>query len=306
MKNIVILLSVLTLAVFLGLEVPHLPRALLGDECLPHAQNTSYPSLALVCGASSGVGRQWAERLASRGFDLILFARREDKLKEIATFIVKEYNVSVTIHAVDAVSDEGVTLLKNILNGERTIGFFVYNVVSSHAGELLSKTLPQLREVVDVNVMGAVTYSRLVAEHMAKRCSDGQCRGAIVLMSSVVHMHGVGTLSSYAASKAWTTSFAEALWIELGTVNIDVLGVNAGLILSESIVAYRKNHTTGSGSYDFTGQDPKDIVEEAMCALGAVPSFHSGLINKLSYFALNRLLPTKISISILTDAAKNA
>ena len=113
---------------------------------------SKYGSWALVAGASEGLGAAFAEALAHCGLNLILIARREQKLRELAAFLNKKYKVEVLAHALDLADIASVTeaLEKDSLE----IGVLVYNAAYAPIGSFDHITSKKLEMVVDVNVKG--------------------------------------------------------------------------------------------------------------------------------------------------------
>ena len=171
---------------------------------------STYGPWALVAGASEGLGAAYAEALAKRGLDLILIARRQEKLDALAENLIKKYSIKDTLAQVNL-----------------PIGLLVYNAAYAPIGEFESIAADDLAKVVDVNIKAPLLLSKFVSKQMIERK-----RGGIILMSSLAGSQGSPKLVTYAASKAFNAILAEGLWSELKEHGVDVLASIAGAIIT--------------------------------------------------------------------------
>jgi len=246
---------------------------------------TRYGSWALVAGASEGLGAAYAEALAKHGFNLILIARREHKLLELAGSLGKKYKIEVQSHALDLakISDIIDILEKDALD----IGLLVYNAAYAPIAPFSKVSKEQLDMVTDVNVKGPLLLSKYVSKNMIE-----QQRGAIILMSSLAGTQGSPKLVAYSASKAFNAILAEGLWGELRSQGIDVLASVAGAIRTPGYAAAQKKSAPGT-------LDADTVVTKTLNALGKRPLVVPGLTNKIARFLMGRLLPRTWAISMM-------
>ncbi len=184
---------------------------------------TKYGSWALVAGASEGLGAAFAEALAERGLNLILIARRLDKLEALSLQLKETYHVEIQVYALNLSDFESVKKL--LSQCQQTIGLLVYNAAYAPIGYFENISAESLEQIVDVNIKAPLLLSKLLSTQMIERK-----KGGIVLMSSLAGAQGSPKIATYAASKAFNAILAEGLWSELKKHQIDVLASCAGAI----------------------------------------------------------------------------
>jgi short-subunit dehydrogenase len=244
-----------------------------------------YGPYALVAGASEGLGAAYAEALAKRGFNLVLLARRKEKLETFAGELRGKYPVDLITHAIDLGDFEAVKTFVSALNVQ--IGLLVYNAAYAPVGLFKDIEEEQLARIVAVNVRGPLLLARLVIPKMVERK-----KGGIVLMSSLAGTQGSPRLAGYAATKAFNAILAEGLWEELKPYGIDVVASCAGAILTPGYNQKQAPRAPGTLT-------SREVAEKTLKALGKSPVFVPGAINKLARFFLMRLMPRKLAIKIM-------
>lgn len=159
--------------------------------------------LAMVTGASSGIGEAFARELAGRGFDLILVARRRERLEALAREIGGP--VSVDLLVADLGTDEGVgSVARRLELGG--VSLFVNNAGLGYRGLVADQDPANIRQLARVNFETPMILSRA-----ALRAMSARGRGHILNVASMGAFQPVPYLSVYAASKAGLLSFTEAL-----------------------------------------------------------------------------------------------
>lgn len=191
----------------------------------PDGFASKYGPMALICGGSEGVGAAYAMQLAERGIDLALVARKPGPLEETAATIRAAHpQREVLTASVDLSSAEAVPAIL-ALTGERELGLLVYNAgASARTGDFLDGDLDFPQSLLAVN---GITMMALV--HAYGRAMKARGRGGIVLVSSFAHLVGNPGLAGYSGSKAFSTTFAEALWHELKPHGVHVLAHVLGM-----------------------------------------------------------------------------
>ncbi len=215
--------------------------------------------VALVTGASRGIGRAIAVDLARRGADLALLARSEASLAETAALIEEARpGAAVLILAADVTDSAAV---------ERAVAATVARFgridwVVGNAGQaadaLIVRTKPDLLDrLLDVNLKSAFYLCSAVARPMMKQRS-----GSIVLISSIIGLSGNAGQAAYAASKAGLLGLAKSLAKELGSRNVRVNAVAPGLIetaMTEAMPAEARAHYLQTIALGRTGT-PEDVA----------------------------------------------
>jgi len=178
--------------------------------------------VALITGASDGIGRAFAEALAADGLDLILVARREAQLNDLARKLVQAHGVAVDVIAAD-LSEAGAVAGILACTAGKPIGLLVAAAGFGSVGPFLDLDAASEAGMVDVNCRSVVELVHGMASRMAHTG-----RGGIVLFSSVVGFSGAPFSATYAATKGFVQSFAEGLAVELRPRGISVLSVAPG------------------------------------------------------------------------------
>lgn len=239
---------------------------------------------AVVAGASEGLGRAFAQQLAARGHDLVLLARREALLAEVADELRAGHGVQVETLVVDLAQRGLAEVLAPL--ADREIGVLVYNAAYAPVGPLLEQPLERLEQVVDVNVRGLLTTVRTLGPSMQARG-----RGGIVMMASLAGLQGTPRLATYAATKAFTIALGEALWHELDPVQV-VVSI-AGAVRTPG---YRDaSEQEAPGTLDAT-----QVARQSLDALGRGPRVIPGWTNRAASTVM-RWLGRRRAVRLMAD-----
>jgi len=170
--------------------------------------------LAVVTGASSGIGEEFARQLAARGYELLLVARREDRLRTLAGEIAGAHNVAVEAMAADLVTDDGRAAVVDRIRNATSFGLLVNNAGFGASG-MFHRVDPDVQDQMHrLHVLTPIALSHAALENLMPRPdADGRC--GIINVSSVAGFEQAPTSVSYNATKAWMTSFTNGLAIEL-------------------------------------------------------------------------------------------
>ncbi len=173
---------------------------------------------ALITGASAGIGIDLAECFARGGYDLILAARTESALKDIADRLAKAHGVKVTPIAADlGVPNAGAKLAAEIAQRGLTVDVLVNNAGFGHTGAYADTPIEPQTGMVDLNVRVLVELTHIYWKSMlAKK------RGGILNVASTAAFQPGPLMSIYYASKAFVLSFTEALWEEARGTGVKV------------------------------------------------------------------------------------
>jgi short-subunit dehydrogenase len=179
---------------------------------------------ALVTGASSGIGAVYADRLARRGYDLILVARRRDRLEALADKLQKESGRSVEILVADLVDRAGLALVEQRLKDDASITLLVNNAGSALTGPFVEHDLDAVDTLIRLNVTAPTRLAHAIARPFAKRGS-----GTIINITSITALAPPTLVSGvYAGSKSYLLTLSEALQAELGPQGVTVQAVLPG------------------------------------------------------------------------------
>ena len=166
--------------------------------------------VAVVTGASSGIGRAFAEHYAREGHPLLLVARREDRLRVLAVRLSGEHGVEVGYTVADLATEEGMRTVRDAVDGVRALVIVVLNAGFGAAGRVAELSRERQTRMVVVNCAAVVD----LAAHVLPRLVT-QRNGTIIVMSSAAAHLPIPETAVYAATKAFDLHFAEALADEL-------------------------------------------------------------------------------------------
>ncbi len=182
-----------------------------------------YGPWALVAGASDGVGAAFAEELARRGVDVVLLARRQAVLNEVAAGIAERTGAQTRTLAIDLADPDAAAAVATA-TADLEIGFLVYCAgADPDFAPFLSQSVGAAEAMVRRNCLVPMQLCHHFAGPMAQRG-----RGGIVVLGSGAGLAGGPNMVAYGASKAFDMVFAEALWSELHEKGVDVLGLILG------------------------------------------------------------------------------
>jgi hypothetical protein len=188
---------------------------------------------ALITGASAGIGEEFARQLAGRGYDLILVARRRDRLEQLAE------QLPTTTHVVDCdlVSD-AASLPGKVEKLGVDVDLLVNNAGFGLRGRFLELDPEREAEMVRVNCEAIVVLTHAFVPAMVERRGGG-----VITIASTAGMQPLPYEATYGATKAFAISFMEALWMELRDTGVRLLVVNPGPVKTEwqEVAGYDEN-----------------------------------------------------------------
>lgn len=188
--------------------------------------------VAVIVGASSGIGRATAKVLAARGATVVLLARRADRLEALATEIAASGG-RATSHAVDVTKLADLSVVARNVDTE----FGPASIVFNNAGVMLPTPLADAGRTdwgrqVDLNIVG---FNNVVQVFSSQLIASAELRGVADLIntSSISARTAFPRFSVYAASKAYVSHFGDQLRTELGPLNVRVTTLEPGIVETE-------------------------------------------------------------------------
>jgi len=172
---------------------------------------------ALVTGASSGIGAVYARRLGAQGYGLILVARREERLKELAEELERSHGVEAEVLAADLSEDAGLRKVEERIARAGNLEFLVNNAGFGTRGLFFRADTEEQDRMHRLHVLATVRLSRAALPGMVARG-----KGYVVNVSSVAGFGQSPGNASYCATKAWMNSFTEGLFLDLATIGSPV------------------------------------------------------------------------------------
>ncbi|MGH7986214.1 MAG: SDR family NAD(P)-dependent oxidoreductase [Candidatus Binataceae bacterium] len=216
-------------------------------------------STALITGASSGLGEQFAYSLGRRKYNLVLIARREERMRSIAARAKEMGAPETRVIACDLSRREAPEEIQRRLDGEQvTIDYLVNNAGFGTSGHFERLPLERELEEIDLNVKALVALTRLFLPAMVRRHG-----GTILNVASTAAFQPVPYMTTYAATKAFVLSFSQGLAAELSGTGVTVTAVCPGPVRTEfQGVAHNEKAFMPS----FTYMEAPKVVEQAIAA----------------------------------------
>ena len=190
--------------------------------------STQSQGTALVTGASSGIGAVYAQRLAARGFDLLLVARDQQRLEEAASTLRDEYCFQVEVLKANLTQKDDVLKLEQRLRSDSSISLLLNNAGVAADGLLANADTDLLERLIQLNVTAVTRLASAAAASFAKAG-----RGTIINIASVVALFPERFNATYSASKAYVLSLTQSLNAELDGTGVKVQAVLPGVTRTE-------------------------------------------------------------------------
>ena len=244
---------------------------------------------ALITGASSGIGRDMAEELAKRGYNLILAARRRDRLEEISAELCKRYNICCEVTEVDlAKSQNCYELYENIK--DKDIDILINNAGFGIFGEIAETSNERELELIDVNIKALHLLTKMFITDFSKK--NG---GYIMNVASIAGFMPGPKMACYYASKNYVQSFTLAVYEELRQreSNVKISCLCPGPVKTEFSEVAKVKFGIGSMTSEATARIA--IRNMLRGKLIIIP----GIRNKLSVFMM-KFVPRKILLRVVS------
>lgn len=239
---------------------------------------------SLVTGASSGIGAEFARQLARRGSDVVLVARRRDRLEALAAEIVAEHGVRATVVPLDLGEPSAVADLVAELDRQGLrVTSLVNNAGFATHSPFHDEDPDRVREEITLNVLTLVELTHALIDDL--RAAGN---GVLVNLASVAAYQGNPNLAVYGATKAFVLSFTEALWGEARGTGLRVLALSPGATETEFFDVARWSTRSGGSRR----QTVEEVVTTALRALdrrNPPPSVVPGAVNR-AFVAAGRLV----------------
>jgi short-subunit dehydrogenase len=184
---------------------------------------SAHKGTALITGASTGIGAVYADRLAKRGYDLILVARDQQKLSEVAARIEAATGRKADTIAADLNTPAGVQRVSDRLSTDATITALVNNAGVGSAGKLLESNVDDLESMIQLNVTTLTRLTLAVAPSFVARGN-----GLIINIASAVALAPEMLNGTYSGTKAYVVNFTQALNNEVKTKGVTLQAVLPG------------------------------------------------------------------------------
>jgi uncharacterized protein len=236
---------------------------------------------ALVTGASSGIGKEFARQIAASGINIVLVARREDLLKEVGVEFSKRFAVEHRVIVLDVSREDFIGRLASATD-DLDIGLVVSNAGTGNPGEFLKLDRQLLQETLRLSTMAHLD----IAHHFGQKLGERR-RGGIILAGAMGAENGVPCMANDGAAKAYVHSLGEALHYEFKRLGVCVTVLAAGF--------------TNTAVLEKFGLDPKTMPMKPMSVEQCVSEGLRGLLKNRSRVVpgrLNRIMNALVPASL--------
>ena len=192
------------------------------------ANNGKKPGTALITGASTGIGATYADRLARRGYDLVLVARDAQRLEQVAERLRKETSVKVEILPADLVNKADLLKVEQRLRTDASITMLINNAGMSIAGELADGDIDKYDAMIQLNITAVLRLAAAVAPGFIQRKG-----GTLINLASVLALAPEMFNGAYSGTKAFVLNLTQSLQNELGKHGVRVQAVLPGATRTE-------------------------------------------------------------------------
>jgi short-subunit dehydrogenase len=243
---------------------------------------------ALVTGASSGIGKEFAQQIAASGINIVLVARREDLLNEVGVQFSKRYGVEHRVVVLDVSREDFIGRLASATN-DLDIGLVVSNAGTGNPGEFLKLDRQLLQATLRLNTMSHLDIAHYFGRKLAERR-----RGGLILVGAMSAGNGIPCMANDGGAKAYVHSLGEALHYEFKPLGVHVTVLAAGI--------------TNTAVLEKFALDPKTMPMKPMSVEQCVSEGLSGLLKNRSRIVpgrlnriLNVLVPASLARKMLAD-----
>lgn len=246
---------------------------------------------ALITGASHGIGEEYARQLAALGYDVLLVARDEERLKRVAEDISRRACVQAMIEVMDlSQPGAGQRLHAATLRHRRDLDVLINNAGFGLYGPFVSHPRLHIEQMLHLHMTTIVETMRLILPGMITRRS-----GVIINVASLAGLLPIPYCAEYAATKAFLISFSEAVAWEVSTYGVTIQVCCPGQTQTDF-----HSRAGFCPPNPLRSQTPREVVKTSLAALEArTPVVTIGWTGKLSALII-RLLPQRMMMKIVS------
>jgi short-subunit dehydrogenase len=254
---------------------------------------------ALITGASGGIGKCFAEKLAAKNTNLIIVARSENKLNALAQQLEQQHNIQVDVIVKDLSQTSAPQEVFDAVQAKGlSVDLLINNAGFGDYGEFIQTDCDRQIQMIQLNNIAVVALTHKFLPQMRERGS-----GSIINVSSIAAYQPIPYLSIYAATKAFVRSFSEALWAENRQYGVRVLVVSPGP--TETNFFEEANFPPALARNAKSMSTPEEVVDEAMKALenGNAAVVVGGIASKF-ITGLSSVMPRETLLNLLEKQFK--
>jgi len=221
--------------------------------------STSSQKIAVVTGASSGIGAVYADRLAKRGYDLVLIARRTERLQSLAAKIARTHGVKVAPMIADLETEAGLASVEQFLASNPAVSVLVNNAGIARLAPISDRPLQDSLSQIALNITALTRLTHAVLPGLKSRNE-----GAIINISSVMALNTLPISSVYSGTKAFVLAFSRGLQQELADTGVKVQVVLPAATATE---VWDQSGVPLSALAPESVMSTEDLVDAALSAL---------------------------------------
>jgi short-subunit dehydrogenase len=267
---------------------------------ITHIDPHKFGPWAIVTGASSGIGKEFARQLAASGFYVVLVSRRLSTLEELGDRLAAEFGVQYRAVKLDLTEEHFLRTLEEATH-DLDIGLVVSNAGTWMLGDFVAMDSRALQRSLNLNVKAHLELSHYFGQHLAHRK-----RGGLLLTASTAGLQGIPFSAEYAAAKAYVLALGEGLHNELQKVGVHVTVLLPGATDTPLLAA---------SGFDLPAflkpMSTEQCVAEGLAALSANRATHiAGRMNRMLAALMPRRLATRMygsmSAQVLVKRSREA
>lgn len=251
---------------------------------------------AIITGASSGIGKEFARQVAASGINVVLVARRLPLLQELGEILSETYGIETLAVQADLSQESFMDAIKAATNGLE-IGLLVSNAGTGIPGEFLSIPEDVLLKVVNLNAVAHMRLTHFYGKQMAERG-----RGGLLLVSAMGALQGIPYMANDAATKAYVISLGEGLHVEF-----EKLGIKTTVVLpGPTDTPVIEHFGLDTVNLPMKPMSVEKCVAEGLAALEANKATHlTGRVNRIMMALVPNSIIRKINSKMLSSGLEN-
>jgi uncharacterized protein len=252
--------------------------------------------IALITGASSGIGAVFAKDLAAKGYSLALVARRQEKLEQLAAELTDRYGCKIEILVQDLTEpDAAVKVHEALAAKDWRVDLLINNAGFGGFGEFTKSDRAEVLNMIQLNISSLVDLTYQFLPEMQSRR-----QGQIINVASIAAFQPMPYVALYAATKAFVLSFSEALWAENAQTGVRILALCPGPTRTEFFGRSGwEGYDEGSPGYG-QAATAEEVVQEALAALKSdVSNVVTGGLGNKAITSLSRIAPREVLLKII-------
>ncbi|WP_439183561.1 SDR family NAD(P)-dependent oxidoreductase [Carboxylicivirga taeanensis] len=236
--------------------------------------------LAIITGPTSGIGQTFAYRLAQQGYNLLLIARREEKLKEIANSLTSQYSIEVQYISADLSNEEDIKRVEQHLHSLTSADILINNAGFGIAGFFMEATTEEQVRMLNVHLTSTIRFSKAVLPVMVR-----QQKGYIINLASFAAFMDLPGSVMYSTTKAAVIKFSRTLQNEVAEYGIKIQALSPGFTPTAFHSSIKRKAEFVNRIPDFLWTPVEQVVEASLANLNnsrviCIP----GQVNNLIYW----------------------